>query len=783
LAAYNEKFLQLLDIPKSLLEKQEVYFENLIRYNVERGEYGPGNAEQQVAEIVARTHHYQPHQFERVRANGTALEIRGMPLPDGGFVTIYIDITERKRAEERIQALLREQRLIFDNAHVGIVMVRRRKIVKCNQRLAEMFGYNSPDELDGKLTELFYRTPEEFQDVGNRAYASLARLGFAQDEVNMRRRDGSGIWIMLTGRPLDTSDVLDGSIWIYTDITDRKLAETEQRIAATAFESQEGIVITDGDCVVLRTNRAFSEITGYTAEEIFGQTPRLLKSERHDNKFYQAMWATVSRTGGWQGEIWNRRKNGEVYPGWLTISSVKNSDGAISHYIGAHHDITERKRAEAEITNLAFYDPLTGLPNRRLLLDRLKQGIASSSRSARHGALLFLDLDNFKTLNDTRGHDIGDLLLRQVAGRLATCVREGDTVARLGGDEFVVMLEDLSGNALEAATQAEAVGEKILATLNQPYQLDNYPHHSTPSIGITLFVDHRGTMDDLMKRADLAMYQAKAAGRNSLRFFDPEMQAVVSIRAVLEAGLREAVKKEQFLLYYQAQVGSAGHLTGAEVLVRWQHPDRGLVSPGEFVPLAEETGLILPLGHWVLQTACHQLALWAAQPEMAHLTVSVNVSARQFRLPNFVEEVLSILDYHGADPNRLKLELTESLMVENVENIITKMSALKSKGVGFSLDDFGTGYSSLAYLKRLPLDQLKIDQSFVRDILTDQNDAAIAKMVVALAESMGLSVIAEGVETEAQRDFLAKNGCHAYQGYLFSRPLPLEQFESFVKRA
>ena len=346
----------------------------------------------------------------------------------------------------------------------------------------------------------------------------------------------------------------------------------------------------------------------------------------------------------------------------------------------------------------------------------------------------------------------------------------------------MVMLEDLSGNLQEAATQTEIVGEKILATLNETYELGNYKHHSTPSIGVTLFVDHQETIDELLKRADLAMYQAKAAGRNTLRFFDPDMQTLVTARATMEIDLRRAIVEKQFLVHYQAQVDSCGRVIGAEALVRWQHPERGLVSPADFIPLAEESGLILPIGHWVLEAACGKLAVWAAKPEMAHLTVAVNVSARQFSLPNFVEQVLAVVDYLGVRPDRLKLELTESLLLENAEDIIAKMLALRARGVGFSMDDFGTGYSSLSYLKRLPLDQLKIDQSFVRDVLTDSNDAAIARTVVALGQSLGLAVIAEGVETEAQREFLEAHGCHAYQGYLFSRPLPVEGFEEFAQR-
>ena len=473
-----------------------------------------------------------------------------------------------------------------------------------------------------------------------------------------------------------------------------------------------------------------------------------------------------------------------------------DATGTIFLYVGFHlirqdgeviaisvfgKNITALKRAEEEIKTLAFYDPLTRLPNRRLLLDRLGLSLVSSKRSNKHGALLFIDLDNFKILNDTLGHDIGDLLLQQVAQRLTACVRKGDTAVRLGGDEFVVVLEDLSENAIEAATQSEYVGKKILEALDQAYFLDRHTHRSTASIGVTLFAGCRESIDELLKRADLAMYQAKNAGRNTIRFFDPEMQVVVKARMDLETDLRDAITNSQFLLHYQAQVVGEGRVTGAEVLLRWQHPERGIVSPADFIPLAEESGLILPLGHWVLQTVCAQLSAWAAQPDMAHLTASVNISARQFRMPNFVEEVRAILDHHGVNPRRLKLELTESILVDNVEDLIGKMNALKASGVGFSLDDFGTGYSSLAYLKRLPLDQLKIDQSFVRDILTDPNDVAIAKMVIVLAESLGLEVIAEGVEEQAQKECLARHGCHAYQGYLFGRPLPVKEFEATMR--
>jgi diguanylate cyclase (GGDEF)-like protein/PAS domain S-box-containing protein len=700
---------------------------------------------------------------------------------DDRIIALVRDITGRKQQEQHMRKLLAENETILNNALVGIAYLKRRHIASCNRRLEEIFQYE-PGELIGESSERLYDSRATFEAIGNDAYQTVSENKSYNTELRLRHKDGSVFWGALSGRAIDPAHPHEGSIWIYSDITDRKQAEFDLRIAASAFESQEGMMVTDVNGVILRINRAFTQSTGYSSEEAVGQTPRLLKSGRHDAEFFCAMWETIQRTGGWQGEIWDRRKNGEVYPKWLTISAVKDDEGKISHYIGAHYDITERKKAEQKIEELAFFDQLTGLPNRTLLLDRLKQAMTASHRSETCGAVLFIDLDHFKTLNDSLGHDKGDLLLQQVAQRLAACVREGDTVARLGGDEFVVVLESLNGIPQEAANQTESVGEKILAALQQTYLLGDVEHRSTASIGATLFYGHETSIDDLLKQADLAMYKAKDTGRNALSFFDPAMQTIVMERVALEADLREAVHKKQFVLHYQAQVVDEGRVIGAEVLVRWQHPERGMVSPAEFIPLAEETGLILPLGDWVLETACRQLALWASRAEMAHLTVAVNVSAQQFREADFVDSVLAVLRQTGANPQRLKLELTESLLVSNVEDIVGKMHALKAKGVGFSLDDFGTGYSSLSYLRRLPLDQLKIDQSFVRDVLSDPNDAVIAKTIVALAQSLGLGVIAEGVETTAQRDFLANSGCHAYQGYFFSRPLPIAGFEQFVQR-
>ena len=562
---------------------------------------------------------------------------------------------------------------------------------------------------------------------------------------------------------------------------DRLAAVAEDlRVSAIAFETHEAIVITDCRPKILRVNRAFQDITGYTAEEVIGRNPNILRAERKPKSFYEEMWATIFREGKWSGEMLDKRKNGEVYPKWLTITAVTAPDGTLTHYVGSFFDITERKKAEEEINRLAFFDALTGLPNRRLLLDRLQQALAASARSGRHGAIMFIDLDNFKTLNDTQGHDCGDLLLVEIAQRLRSCVREGDTVARLGGDEFVVMLEDLANQVEQAALQAEEVGEKIRMDINRPCTVKDCESHSTASIGVSLFVGRENTAEALLKYADIAMYQAKGAGRNAVRFFDPEMQAVLEARTAMESDLRRALAGRQISIHYQAQIDADGRVSGAEALVRWTHPQRGMVPPDQFIPLAEESTLILDIGHWVLDAACRQLALWAGDERKRNLTLAVNVSARQFKLADFVGRVTAVLNEHRIDPSRLKLELTESVVLEDLDDIVAKMHALKALGVGLSMDDFGTGYSSLSCLKQLPLDQIKIDRSFVRDIAIDRSDAVMVQTIIDMAHNFRLNVIAEGVETGAQLDFLRRHGCMAYQGYLFSKPVPLGEFEALL---
>lgn len=631
-----------------------------------------------------------------------------------------------------------------------------------------------PHEFLGKSYREFL--PRAARETVDAAVQEAFEKGLSSGKCySLRLAQGEATFELSVSRKTDDQNSLR-FVLLARDITERLSAEAELRVAATAFEAREGMMITDPQGTILRVNKAFTEVTGYSAEEIIGKNPRILSSGRHDENFYAEMWKTITDIGSWRGEIWNRRRSGEIFPEWLTITAVKNNQNSITHYVSTLTDISELKQNEERIHNLAFFDPLTHLPNRRLLQDRLEHAITTSIRQQASGALLFIDLDDFKTLNDNRGHHVGDLLLIAVAERLRQSVREQDTVARLGGDEFVVVLEGLSNAADEAAAQAQQIAEKILNNLNQIYHLEHQEYFNTPSIGICLFGDIAVPIDEILKQADQAMYHAKAAGRNTLRFFDPGMQASAAQRFALQHEMRDAMQHNQFQLFYQPQIDASGKVNGAEALIRWIHPQRGMVSPMDFIPVAEDSGLIIPLGKWIVETACQQLITWSKDPATANLSIAINVSARQFQQSNFVEQVLSVLQKTGADPHKLKLELTESMLVENQQDIITKMTSLRQHGIKFSLDDFGTGYSSLSYLKRLPINELKIDKSFVNDVLDDANDASIARMIIRLAQSMELSVIAEGVETKEQRDWLESEGCFKYQGYYFGRPVPADKF-------
>ncbi|MEQ6917052.1 bifunctional diguanylate cyclase/phosphodiesterase [Halomonas aquatica] len=625
-------------------------------------------------------------------------------------------------------------------------------------------------------------------DVARQLDQALDELRASGEPVELEYR------VSLGGVPRDFHAVISplaeeggafsGVLAVVREVTGARAAEAQLRISAMAFETHMGMMITDHQGAIIRVNETFTRITGYQESEVLGHNPSLLSSGRHDDAFYQELWKSVQQSGSWQGEIWNRRKSGEVFPEWLTISAVRNEAGELTHYVATFSDITRRKAAEKEIHQLAFYDPLTGLPNRRLILDRLEGELNDSDRTGQFGALLFFDLDNFKQVNDIHGHLAGDHLLQQVAWRLGKLLRKTDTLARLAGDEFAILLHDIGRNQTQVAVVVERIAHKLLGVLQEPVRLNEdeveVEVEVTASLGITLYLDHETTLEQILQKADIALFNAKQAGGDTLRFFDPATQEQLQRRARLEADLRQALPRGELLLHYQPQVRDDGKLVGAEALVRWEHPTRGMISPGDFIPLAEENRLILPIGAWVLEAACRQLAAWAADPVMADLTLSVNVSSQQFREGGLAEKVLAILTRTGARPERLKLEVTESLFVRDRDDARETMLSLKEHGVTFALDDFGTGYSSLSYLKRLPLDQLKIDQSFVFDLLEDEASAAIVASTIALSESLQLQVIAEGVETEAQRAWLMAHGCRFFQGYLFSRPVPVEDLEAAI---
>lgn len=692
------------------------------------------------------------------------------------------DITERVEAEQRLRESaesLRESQVIAGLG--GYVLDIGSGCWSSSDVLEQLLGIDAGYE---RSVESWVRLihPDDRQMMADYFQNEVLgrRQGFDKEYRIVRPNDHAVRWMHGRGKlEFDAGQRPLRMLGTIQDITERRLAEDELRIAAVAFSSQSGMVITDAQGRIVRVNPAFSRLTGYSADEAIGQTPSLLGSGRHDELFYRRLWGALKEKGYWQGEIWNRRKSGQIYAEMLSITAIADAEGRTTHYVGSFTDITENKLAEAEIHRLAYYDALTSLPNRRLLQDRLSQAIAATTRSGMHGAICFIDLDNFKALNDTRGHDVGDRLLLEVAQRLRAAVREGDTVARQGGDEFVVLLEDIGAEPGEAAAQAKQVGDKLRETIDQPFLLGDYEYLCKLSIGVSLF--HEGdTVEELLKHADLALYQAKNAGRNTLRFFDPAMQAALESRSEMEAELRQALSLGQLMLYYQPQVDADRRVGSVEALLRWRHPQRGLVLPSEFIGVAEDTGLIVPIGLWVLETACAQIKRWERDERTRILQVAVNVSSRQFRQADFVAQVQSVLEKSGVDPACLKLELTESLVLEDVEDAVEKMHALKRLGVNFSMDDFGTGYSSLSYLAELPLAQLKIDQSFVRNLPGKSNDELITRTIISMGKGLSMHVIAEGVETEAQREFLEAHGCNAYQGYLFSRPLPAEELEAFL---
>lgn len=872
---------------------------------------------------------------------------------DEANISALQEVVDRKRIEEDLQAARDRYRSLVENIDLGITLISRdHRILMTNAQVSQWFDRPAHDFLGKFCYAEFERRPEVCGHCpGVRAMDSGRPEAVETEGV---REDGSRIAVRVRAFPLFEEDgTPNGFIEVIEDITGRKLAEDELRLAATAFEAQEAIAITDQDAHILRVNSAFLRMTGYDPEEILGRRASIFQSESHDDAFYGALGDAVKETGHWQGEIWIRRKDGESIPGLLSISAVRNEEGKVTHYVAAFNDIAQikqqqkrieqtaaeehtlglllrcalapldmaaflqqaldtllesipwlsflpkggvfltedegrgntlelvasrhlgvpertcarvpfgkclcgraadegaiafagsvddrhairyegmephghysvpipardgvygvivlylpnghpptehetaflvrvadvlsmgisRRYMETQIDYQAYHDGLTGLVNRRLLLSLLRQSLGLAARRKSQGALLYIDLDGFKPLNDSLGPSLGDDLLRQFAARLVQQVRSSDTVARIGGDEFAVLLPALGGESQTVGSAARAVAEKLRAAVSGRYHLQDHEYHLTVSIGVVPFSHEEGTGEDVLKHAETAMFRAKANGRDSLQFYRPDMQAAVDSQFRLEKDLRLAIARGELSLHYQPQVDEAGRPVGAEALLRWRHPERGMVSPGEFIPVAEDTGLILPMGAWVLREACRQLREWREAgigDLLPHL--AVNLSPKQFYQPDFVSEVKEILASSGVDPSNLVLEVTEGVVIQDVERTIEKMQTLKSLGITFSIDDFGVGYSSLTYLKRLPLDVLKIDQSFVRGIGTDPGDAAIVETIIAMARHLGLKTVAEGVETEQQLQFLKAKGCHHFQGYYFSRPVPNDEFVSYLSQ-
>ena len=691
----------------------------------------------------------------------------------------------RKKAELTLRESELRHRNLLNNIAEGIITIDEHGcITSFNPAASKIFGYEAGEIIGQSVNQLMPEPYRGEHDGYLDRYLRSREVHILNEprELSGCRKDGDIFPLELTVSEIEVGGKKQFS-GIVRDITDRKRAEDELRLAATTFDIHAAIMITDSKANILRVNNAFTNITGYSAAEVVGKNPRLLQSGMQSEAFYTEMWRQISESGQWEGELWNKRKNGELYPEWQTITAVTNVTGDVINYIATFQDITERKEAQAIIERQALYDTLTDLPNRRFFLDRLQQELSSARRRDVFGAVLFIDLDHFKTLNDSLGHAAGDFLLQQVARRLVRNVRTEDTVARLGGDEFVVLLPYLHQTEEQSGSQVQGIAEKLREAIAAPYDIQGHQYSFSPSIGIALFPCANDTADDVLKHADTAMYRAKQEGRNMVRFYQPSMQAAADARLVIETELRHAINQKQFVLYYQPQVDNTGTTIGVEALLRWRHPKHGMILPGEFIGIAEESGMMVSIGEWVLENAMRQFVAWKA---VGHLTddeyLAINVSSGQLHRNNFVGKVRQLLRKTGMDPRALKLELTESVFLDDTDEVVHKMQDLKKLGIHFALDDFGTGYSSLAYLKRLPLDQLKIDKSFVMDAACDKNDAAIVETIIAMARHLNLDVLAEGVETKEVLDLLEACQCSHFQGFYFSQSLSSDELVKFLER-
>jgi diguanylate cyclase (GGDEF)-like protein/PAS domain S-box-containing protein len=708
---------------------------------------------------------------------------RGIAIQDEQGVTViegFIeDITAHRATLEALEQAELRYRHIFEHASEGIFQsTHDGRYLAANPALARLYGYGSADELIADLADIdrrLYVQPGRRDDF-LRLIESDGEVRNFESEVF--RRDGSRLWISENAHAVRDAQ---GNFICYEgtvqDISERKQAEEHLRLLAMVFSnSNEAIIVTDAENRIVATNPAFTLLTGYQPEEVIGRNPSLLSAGNTPREVFSEMWASLQRDGAWQGELWDRRKNGEAYPKWLSISLVRDEQGNIRNHIGSFIDISELKATQERIRHLAHHDTLTNLPNRFSLHEKLEQAVAFCRRNRMQLALMLIDLDRFKTINDTLGHHAGDQLLIEVSRRLLGAVRESDIVARLGGDEFVVALPGIS-----SPDDAAHLADKITREISLPYQISGQEQRTTPSIGICLFPDDGQEIGDLLKNADVAMYHAKAKGRGNYQFFTEDMNIATTRRMTIESDLRLALERSEFELHYQPQLElRSGTIVGVEALIRWHHPTRGMVPPGDFIPIAEEIGMIAAIGDWVLREACRQLKAWQ-EKGISHIRMSINLSAVQFLDKTLPARICDLLAEHGLSAGLLDLEVTESMSMASPDESISAMKTMRASGLTLSIDDFGTGYSSLAYLKLLPINTLKIDRSFVKDIESDPNDADICDVTVLLAHKLGLEVVAEGVETAAQLKFLLSIGCEKVQGYLISKPLPAAEAEAFIR--
>lgn len=703
--------------------------------------------------------------------NDRWIEVLEFSTQEKGTLIIRMEITDRMRAQKALKASESRYRTLIEQAADGLVVTDRQGVITdCNRSLQIMLGYGV-DALLGQPVEAFIDSDDA--EGYEKQHRELQRKGSLMLQRRMICRDGSALPVEVSARTLP-----DGGVQaIIRDISERLASEERLRLSATVFEStREGVLITDVKGNITAVNSAFSHITGYSEAEVLGKNPSIFKSGKHTTAFYAEMWGAINSVGYWRGEIWNRRKNGEIFPEWETISTVRDERGRLTNYVAVFSDISDIKESENQLEYLAHHDPLTELPNRLLFTARLDHALERAKRDATCLALLFIDLDLFKHINDSLGHSVGDALLKKVASRFKQQLRDEDTVARLGGDEFTVLLEQLTNQE-----SAGNIAAKLAQSLNDPFILEEHHLHIAASIGISIYPNDGDTVEMLLRNADTAMYQAKAQGRNGYQYYTEAMTSSAVKRVLMENSLRQAIVLDQFVVYFQPKISLLdGKLIGSEALIRWLHPDMGLVPPDNFIPLAETTGLIVPIGSWVLNTACRQIKQWRDKG-IETGTVAVNLSSQQLQRGNLVETVSQALQESGLDASLLELEITESFLMDQADKAIGVLRELRALGVTLSIDDFGTGYSSLSYLKQLPINNLKIDKSFVRDIPKDPDDEAITRAIIALAENLQLDVIAEGIETEEQLSFLRREGCELGQGYLFSPPIPAEEFKRFAE--